>query len=276
MVKFSNYSYEPSLSSRPAVDKPLIEDAPVYAIIAEKLDSMISDLEGLKAGPESYGRGNVHPHTCFRALEKLSPGSVDLVITSPPYANNYHYLRNTRPQLYWLDLISDSADLQQIEAQNLGKFWQTVRELPPQPLRFSFPEVEAKLADLRSRNPHRGIYGGRGWANYITTYLNDSFEFLSVLRRLLKAGGRAVIVIGNSIVQGIEFRIDEILGHLAESSSIGLRVENLEVARTKRVGNSIINSSVRNAAGGKLSLYEAILTLRNPSPSGAASVVPHE
>lgn len=29
MVKFSNYSYEPSLTSRPGVDKPLVEDADV-------------------------------------------------------------------------------------------------------------------------------------------------------------------------------------------------------------------------------------------------------
>ncbi len=264
MVKFSNYTYEPSLGSRPAVDKSLVEDAPVYSIIAEKLADMVSDLEALQRGQRKYGTGRVHPCSCSRALEFVEPESIALVITSPPYANNYHYLRNTRPQLYWLNLISTPSDLHHVEQQSLGKFWQTVRELPAQPLNFAFPELEHLLAKLRLRNPDRGIYGGKGWANYIATYFNDSFEFLKLLRKLLKPSGVAVIVIGNSIVQGVEVKTDEILGHLAESRSVGLRVESLEVARTKRVGNSIINSAVRNAAGKTASLYEAVLTLRNP------------
>lgn len=265
MVKFSNYTYEPSLSSRPAVNKALVEDAPVYSILAEKIESMISDLQAFRTLKVKCGTGRVHHRSCYQALEILPPESVDLVITSPPYANNYHYLRNTRPQLYWLKLISSAGDLREVEQQSLGKFWQTVRELPTQPLKFSFPELEAVLTKLRSRNPEKGIYGGKGWANYIATYFNDSFEFLKLLRTLLKPDGVAVIVIGNSIVQGLEIKTDEILGDLAESGSIGLRVDSIEVARTKRVGNSIINSPVRNAAGQKASLYEAILTLRKPS-----------
>lgn len=35
------------------------------------------------------------------SLDALA-GSVDLIITSPPYLNNYHYNRNTRPQLYYV------------------------------------------------------------------------------------------------------------------------------------------------------------------------------
>jgi hypothetical protein len=264
MVKFSNYTYEPSLGSRPAVDKPLVEDAPVYSIIAEKLATMISDLEACQRMGRRYGEGQVHARSCYRALEVLGPQSVDLVITSPPYANNYHYLRNTRPQLYWLNLVSSSSDLCAVEQQSLGKFWQTVRQLPDQEINFAFPDLKVILASLRSRNPDRGVYGGRGWANYIATYFNDSFEFLKLLRRLLKPAGVAVIVIGNSIVQGVEVKTDEMLGRLAESRSVGLRVDGLEVARTKRVGNSIINSAVRNAAGRAATLYEAILTLRNP------------
>ena len=72
----------------------------------------------------------------------------------------------------------------------------------------------------------------------------------------------AVIVIGNSIVQGLDIRTDEIFARLAESAGIGLSVEKLEVARKKRVGNSIVNSSVRNGAASTATLYESILTLR--------------
>ena len=176
MVKFSNYSYEPSLSSRPAVDKPLVEDAPVYSIIAEKLATMISDIETVQRTDRRYGKGRVYGQTYACALKVLKPHCVDLVITSPPYANNYHYLRNTRPQLHWLNLLSNGGELRLVEHQSLGKFWQTVRQLPEQHLNFSFTELDHILAKVRACNPDKGLYGGRGWANYIATYFNDSFE----------------------------------------------------------------------------------------------------
>ncbi|NLG78805.1 MAG: hypothetical protein GX492_03110 [Firmicutes bacterium] len=61
--------------------------------------------------------------------EVLADDSVDLVITSPPYMNNYHYVRNTRPQLFWLDFISKASDLKALEDANYGRYWQPVREM---------------------------------------------------------------------------------------------------------------------------------------------------
>ena len=69
---------------------------------------------------------------------------------------------------------------------------------------------------------------------------------------------------GNSILQGIEFRIDQMLGRMAERH--GLITEGIHLVRNKRVGNSIIDSSVRNGdANGhreKTQLYDAAVVLR--------------
>ena len=262
MVRFSNYTYEPSLTSRPAVDKTLVEEADVYGILAEKLDQMATDIVTFQWDCPALARGTVYAKSWASAEEVLDEGSIQLIVTSPPYANNYHYLRNTRPQMYWLGFAASPKDFEVIENSSFGKFWQTVRDLPPIPLNLDFPELEATLEELRGLNTHKGHYGGGGWANYLATYFNDSYEFLKRMRRLLAPGGVAVIVIGNSIVQGLDFRTDEILAHLAESDEVRLTVENLVVAREKRVGNSIVNSSVRNGAASTATLYESILTLR--------------
>ncbi|MBI3665868.1 MAG: site-specific DNA-methyltransferase [Acidobacteria bacterium] len=262
MVKFSNYSYEPSLTSRPAVGKALVEDADVFEMIAGKLDDMAEDIASLQRDCPPPGVGKVHTGSWAAADGLIEEGSIQLIVTSPPYANNYHYLRNTRPQLYWLGFATSPDGLKAIEQASFGKFWQTVRDLPPIPLQFDFPELEATLGKLRTLNTEKGHYGGGGWANYLATYFNDSYEFLRRFRRLLSPGGVAVIVIGNSIVQGMDIRTDEILAHLAESDDVGLRAERLEVARGKRVGNSIINSSVRTGPAKTATLYESILTLR--------------
>lgn len=52
MVSYSNYSYEPSLSSRPGADKPLIEHASVGFTVCRKLDEMLEDIEWAQ---ENYG-----------------------------------------------------------------------------------------------------------------------------------------------------------------------------------------------------------------------------
>ena len=262
MVRFSNYTYEPSLTSRPAVDKTLVEEADVYGILAEKLDQMATDIVTFQWDCPALARGTVYAKSWASAEEVLDEGSIQLIVTSPPYANNYHYLRNTRPQMYWLGFAASPKDFEVIENSSFGKFWQTVRDLPPIPLNFDFPDLQSTLAELRGLNTHKGHYGGAGWANYLTTYFNDSYEFLRRIGRLLAPSGVAVIVIGNSIVQGLDIRTDEILADLAESDGVSLTVESLEIARQKRVGNSIVNSSVRNGATSTATLYESILTLR--------------
>jgi hypothetical protein len=72
--------------------------------------------------------------------------------------------------------------------------------------------------------------------------------------------GTAIVVIGNSIIQGIHNPTDQILGELAEAR--GLRLEKIVVLRAKRVGTSIISSSVRRGKRNGTRLYESAVVLR--------------
>ena len=133
MVSVSNYSYEPSLTRRCAVDKDPIEDADVGAVLSSKLSLIASDMEWLRNELGKLDRrplGEVHAETFFSAAQKLGRESfVDLAVTSPPYLNNYHYPRNTRPQLHWLGFASGPGYQGARETSSFGKFWQTVRDL---------------------------------------------------------------------------------------------------------------------------------------------------
>jgi len=267
MVRFSNYTYEPSLGTRRGAGKPDVNDAPVLSILRRKLEEVLRDVEEFRSTCSSPAEAVVHAASWRAISEFLSADSVGLVITSPPYANNYHYLRNTRPQLWWLGFVTSTDALRKIEENNFGKFWQTVREQPEIRLNLNFPALRALLDEIRNTSSRARVYGGYGWANYLATYFNDSFDFLRTLSSCLAPGGRAVVVIGNSVVQGYEVKTDEVWADLAQSKAVGLTVEGLDVVRKKRVGNSIINSPVRNGAGQGVKLYEAILTLRRPKTS---------
>ena len=265
MVSFSNYSYEPSLASRPGSGKPLIENASVGMSVSQKLAEMLEDVEWAR---QMYGsRWVAERHEIIEGSyfeSDIRRGSVSLVVTSPPYMNNYHYVRNTRPQLHWLGLLENGGSLSECEEQSYGKFWQTVRQSKPIGLSFDCPGIAARVEDLRTRNATRGQYGGPGWANYVATYLNDTNRFAKMLKRHLKPGGHAVVVLGNSIIQGIEFPVDRLFAELADRHD--LKVEDIRIVRRKRVGNSIIDSSVRNGQqdgrGKKTQLYDAAVILR--------------
>jgi len=267
MVRYSNYSYEPSLGRRVSAGKPEIHDFPVGQTVVSKLLEMAEDITWFQDNlPDDVQDAKVHNTSFFKHQKYLAPSSVDLVITSPPYLNNYHYNRNTRPQLYWLGYAKRPKDLKLLEHSNFGKYWQTVRDEDRIDLSFSLPgtDLKERLQTLRETNPEKGVYGGNGWANYAASYFNDCHAFSKVLKCVLKPQGSAVVVIGNSILQGIMIPTDQYFGRIAES--VGLELIRIEIPRAERVGNSIIQSDVRVVKAKKSDqLYEAVVELRNPA-----------
>jgi DNA modification methylase len=257
MVSFSNYSYEPSLGTRIGSGKANILDYPVFETILNKLLEFHSDIKWYKKHlPDTTPEIKIIRDSFFNLKNYLNPESIDLVITSPPYVNNYHYNRNTRPQLFWLEFVQQSKDLKKLENLNFGKYWQTVRNSDPINLNFSIPEskLEEIIRVLRKRNPHKGIYGGKGWANYVTSYFNDCYDFIRGLDFALKNRGSAFIVLGNSIIQGIEIPTDIFFAEIAHK--LGLEVIKIDIPREKRIGNSTKKTNK------SATLYEAVIELQ--------------
>lgn len=230
-----------------------------------KLDSLVLDpfagvgttlVEALGKLPKAL----VHQRSFFDALQLLGSASVDLVITSPPYLNNYHYVRNTRPHLFWLNFVSQPKDLESLEQESYGKFWQTVRDAKPIDLHFSLPELENIIEHVKNLKTEKGVYGGPGWANYITTYFNDTHRFMATLKELLKPNGTAVIVVGNSIIQGIEIHVDEFFSRIAALHC--LETDGIHIVREKRTGSSIVNTGAREKSHKKPELYDAAIVLK--------------
>ncbi len=266
MVEYSNYSYEPSLGRRRSAGRNDVEDHPVAERVARKLTEMAEDAKWYRLHRAHVRRppGQVHVESFFDGYRRLSRHSVDLIVTSPPYANNYHYNRNTRPHLYWLGFCEAPEDLKHLEGQNFGTYWQQARALEQVTLHPAIedPSITATLTEIRRQNPERGLYGGGGWANYITTYLNDCVRFVAGMKWCLRPQATALVVIGNSIVQGVHVPTDRFLAKIADSQ--GLEVVAIHTPRLTRVGNSITNSSVRRGGAGHQSLYESVVELRQP------------
>jgi len=266
LVHVSNYSYEPSLGSRSAVGKADVLNADVAGLLSARLYDMEHDIIVYRRDMMQFQplpEGKVINDDSRQMRRMIPDSSIDIVITSPPYLNNYHYIRNTRPHLFWLNFVSQPSDLKRFEEANFGKYWQTVRDKAAPTLLFHLADLDQTIEEISSKNQEKGVYGGRGWANYVIEYFNDCYHMNQNLYYVLKPGARAVFVVGNSIIQGINVRTDQFLGRIGEIC--GLEVETIHTLREKRVGNSIINSSVRNGKSCHSTLYEAAVVMRKPA-----------
>jgi SAM-dependent methyltransferase len=118
-----------------------------------------------------------------RALEAVEDGLVDAVITSPPYLNAISYLRGHRLALVWLGyragegfgLNEPAGAPDGIVERMLGEMGE-VERLPP---------AEQRL---------------------IRRYVADLCLMARETARVLKPGGRAVYVIGDSCLRGVQVR----------------------------------------------------------------------
>ena len=130
MVEFSNYSYEPSLGRKVTVGRPEVDDFPVTEVLARKVSQMADDVAWYRHARAASERrdGRVLEKSFFDGYQDIEERSVDLLITSPPYLNNYHYNRNTRPHLYWLGFCSSPKDFKRLEKLNFGTYWQNARD----------------------------------------------------------------------------------------------------------------------------------------------------
>ena len=264
MVGYSNYSYEPSLGRKASVGRPLVEDDDVAGVIAARLRQMADDVAWYRDTRANPARddGQVLEESFFEGYNALDEGSVDLLVTSPPYLNNYHYNRNTRPHLYWLGFCSSPRDLKRLETLNFGTYWQNARDEEHIDLDPSIDDEEIREAidAVRARNPDKGVYGGNGWANYAARYFNDCARFLDGAAWCLRPGATALVVIGNSILQGVPIPTDRFLAAIAASR--GFHVADIHVPRETRVGSSIVESSVRAGKANGRALYESVVELR--------------
>jgi len=263
MVSYSNYSYEPSLARRVSSGKSEIHDFPVANALIEKISQIVQDSRCISL--IARGHSKVVNDTFFAWENYLQPASIDLLVTSPPYLNNYHYNRNTRPHLYWLGFAQNPGDFKELEEANFGKYWQTVRDRKPIGLDFSLPDADLsqRLEAMREIGVERGNYGGSGWANYAASYFNDCARFARATASVLRPGGTALVVIGNSILQGVQIATDRYLSQIAAIN--GLEAVEIHIPRATRIGSSIIQSQVRVAkAKDSHRLYEAVVELRKP------------
>jgi DNA modification methylase len=119
----------------------------------------------------------------------MRAGSVDAVITSPPYLNAIDYLRGHRLSLVWLGYRL--GELQSVRSTGIG----AERRPDAGADRRLIAELTGEIRTLRHL-PTRS-------ERMVERYALDVHDMLVEMRRVLKEGGKAVLVVGNSCLSGV-------------------------------------------------------------------------
>jgi DNA modification methylase len=160
-----------------------------------------------------------------RNIQSIPDQWGDLVITSPPYANNYDYADATRLEMtFWGD-INGWADLQDnvrkhlVRActQHVSKLGDSISDILSNP-RLSI--IQSELLEVFETLRHERLNHG-GKKNYhlmIAAYFNDLADVFHSLRRVTSENSKMCFVIGDSAPYGIYVPVDRWLGELAISA----------------------------------------------------------
>jgi hypothetical protein len=211
--------------------------------VLRKLQTMADDLSGAaslipdSSGPQ--GALDLRKGSCLEVLPELPAASVDLVLTSPPYCNRYDYTRTYALELAFLGhgesevkalrqamLSCTVENKEKVEdlrrsyaARRQGRRFETVQAA------FKGQPALHEVLEALERCRNSGILNNTNVPRMVRNYFYEMCFVIFEMARLLRPGGRIVMVNDNVRYGGEEVPVDLILSDFAQK--FGLTVSHI-------------------------------------------------
>lgn len=219
-------------------DKSKLQASEPYSAYAGKVRQMVADMVERQAG--GWGPGAVLHQGDARDCRGVQDAWAELVLTSPPYINNYDYADATRLEMTFLGEVARWRDLQDAVRTHLVRSsTQHVSEIASQ----TYAMVESsELAVIRAELAHtcralereRETHGGRKvYHTMVAAYFCDMAAVWAALRRTAADGALVCFVVGDSAPYGVYVPVERWLGELALAA--GFRSYSFEKTRDRNV-----------------------------------------
>ncbi|MFP4395156.1 MAG: DNA methyltransferase [Anaerolineales bacterium] len=167
------------------------------------------------ASLQMASKGKLPPILTFGNAQRLSlrENSIDLIVTSPPYAANaIDYMRAHKFSLIWFRHAI--GDLSQKRGEYIGGEAITgvdYKDLPPKT-----SEIVAEISDVDEKK-----------GKVLHRYYSEVTSILTEMLRVLKPGKAAIVVVGSSTMRGKDTKADVCLKDIGEA--IGFQVPKIGV-----------------------------------------------
>ncbi|MCG3175852.1 MAG: hypothetical protein MOGMAGMI_00789 [Candidatus Omnitrophica bacterium] len=160
-----------------------------------------------QAGAKLVGPAAVVKHGDARKLD-IEDGSIDLVLTSPPYLNAIDYMRCSKFSLVWMGYTM--SQIRDIRGSSIGAEISSEEAMSAPWVKLLIKQLKLKLA--LSNRDHA----------ILVRYVWDMGHALAEVSRVLRSGGRAVYVVGDSTIKGTFISNSSIVSAVAQSHGLSL------------------------------------------------------
>jgi hypothetical protein len=223
---------------------------------------MFSDLQHIQSLQLSKSEHYLINGDARKLHQHARPDSIDLIITSPPYLNNYDYADRTRLETYfwgvyrsWNDITKHVRDrliiaaTTQIRQSTLNGILNcpSIEVVDPRIHRELVEKVNV-LIKLRTQKA-----GKKAYNIMVAAYFEDMIKVIRAAYKVLKPRGQFILVLGDSAPYGIHIPTEEYIGRLAVSS--GFSDYSIQILRTR--GGKWAHNPQRHT----VPLRESILTI---------------
>ena len=234
-----------------------------FKTYCKRCHSMLSDLEEIKTKSETkHSYHNIILGDSRHTLNYIKNEFVDHIFTSPPYLNNFDYADRTRLEMYvmgdaknWRDITSSvrtklitSATTQIDRKDKKYSFLPDFIHDCPQEYQF-LSYATKELSDIRLTKG-----GKKSYDLLVIGYMNDLYQVIRDNYRVLKKGGVAKYILGDSAPYGVHIPTDELIGKIGVN--IGFTDYKIDILRTR--GEKWKDNPQRHG----VALRESIVTLR--------------
>ncbi|NVM29730.1 MAG: site-specific DNA-methyltransferase [Candidatus Helarchaeota archaeon] len=170
------------------------------------------------------------------ATEIRCPTEIDLVITSPPYANALDYVRIHKLEAFWTGLLQ-SEEISSLHQKFVGTenvYKEYYYDLPEFPIK-ELNQLISKIASLDKKR-----------AGIVSLYFSRMFKNLREVFLVLRPEGHYCIVIGSNNIRNIHISTPKILIQFAEDElgykntmnySYDIINKRLKIPRARHGGN---------------------------------------
>jgi DNA modification methylase len=142
----------------------------------------------------------------------MEDSSVDLAVTSPPYASAVHYVSVHKLEMYWLGLIDDSSEL---ESRIVGSAKAYISEYGKWKPSTELPRLRAVLDELMARDKKSAFI--------VHKYFDDMRRNFEEVNRVLRRNGYYCVVVGENTFRRVRIPTYRILADLASKSGFELK-----------------------------------------------------
>lgn len=145
---------------------------------------------------------------------ELDNDSVDLGITSPPYASAIHYVSVHKLELYWLDLMDEDPDLERNIVGTMRVYANEYNSWEPGGI---LPEIDNLIHEITNKDRKSGYI--------LHKYFTDMLINLKEVYRVLRRDGIYCVVVGENMLRKTKIPTYQMLDLLAEH--VGFKRERI-------------------------------------------------